>query len=123
MVMRRKKTLRTESRESTRLKKGDTVMVISGSCKGQTGTILRVLLDSNKALVEGINQRTRCVKSNPMAGVEGGLVSIEMPLHLSNLVYVDVATSKPSHLRMVLVDDGGLIRKERQPVVLSSCSK
>ena len=70
------------------IKKGDTVMVISGNAKGQQGRVLNVDSKKGKAIVEGINvvsKHARPTNDNP----KGGIVQKEAPIHISNLMVVD----------------------------------
>lgn len=70
-----------------KIKKGDTVKIIAGNNKGQQGKVLSVLVDENKAIVEGINlvhRHTKPSASNP----QGGIVKKEAPIHISNLMVV-----------------------------------
>ncbi len=95
------------------IRKGDTVMVRSGSHKGRTGEVLRILTDktdpnAEKVLVKGINVRTKHVKpsqSNP----QGGTVSLEMPIHISNVSPVD-KNGKPTRVRYRTNDNGSKVR-------------
>ena len=62
---------------------GDLVEVISGSDKGKSGKVLKVFVEDNKVLVSGVNVRSRHTK--PSAGSDGGIMSKELPVHLSNV--------------------------------------
>jgi large subunit ribosomal protein L24 len=91
------------------IRKGDTVLVIAGDDKGKKGKVLEVLLDKNRAVVEGINIVTKHTK--PSAGKpEGGLKKTEAALHVSNLKLVDPATDKPSRVGRKLNDKNKLQR-------------
>lgn len=71
-----------------KIKSGDTVKVIAGEHKGKEGKILKVLIDSNKAIVEGVNMVSKHEKpsaKNP----QGGITKKEAPLHVSNLMLVE----------------------------------
>ncbi len=71
-----------------KIKSGDTVKVIAGDHKGESGKVLRVLRDKNKAVVEGVNlvsKHTKPSASNP----QGGIVKKEAPIHISNIALVD----------------------------------
>lgn len=70
-----------------KIKKGDSVLVISGDNKGQQGLVKKVLTKEYKAILEGINMVKRHVK--PTAQVPGGIVEKEAPIHISNLMLVD----------------------------------
>lgn len=89
-------------RESKKFKKGDKVIVLSGNDRGNTGTILRILGD--KAIVQGVNIRTRHMKPTRQQG-KGSIVKIERPVHISNL-RVCTEESKPVKLK-VRVDEQG----------------
>ena len=70
------------------IKKGDTVVVISGNAKGQQGRVLDVDYKKEKAIVEGINvvsKHARPTNDNP----KGGIVKKEAPIHISNLMVID----------------------------------
>jgi large subunit ribosomal protein L24 len=77
------------------IKKGDTVMVIAGESKGQSGRIIRVIPKQNRAVVEGINMVYKHQKpsaTNP----QGGRIEMEAPLHISNLMLVDPKSGEPT---------------------------
>ena len=69
------------------IRKGDTVKVIAGDSRGQTGKVLAVMPTENRALVEGINMGTRHTKPN-QKNTQGGMVKKELSIHLSNLMLV-----------------------------------
>ncbi len=95
------------------IRKGDTVLVIAGDDKGKKGTVLEVLLDKNRAVVEGINIVTKHTK--PSAGKpEGGLKKTEAALHVSNLKLVDPATDKPTRIGRKLNDKNKLQRYSKK---------
>ncbi|MCP1994794.1 50S ribosomal protein L24 [Flavobacterium sp. HSC-61S13] len=76
-----------------KIKTGDTVRVIAGDHKGSEGTVLRVLREKNKAIVEGVNIISKHVKpsaSNP----QGGIVKREAAIHISNIALVDTKTKE-----------------------------
>lgn len=70
-----------------KIKKGDTVLVIAGKDKGVKGTVLSVLVESDKVLVEGVNRAKRHVKAGTTArgAVTGGILTQELPIHISNV--------------------------------------
>ncbi len=76
-----------------RIRKGDQVIVIAGKDKGRRGTVLRVDEDE-KVLVENINVAKKHQRPNPNAGVPGGIVEREMPLHASNVMLFNPAVNK-----------------------------
>lgn len=76
------------------VKKGDNVIVIAGDSKGQKGEVREVLTDKNKAIVSGVNLIKKHTKPNAKHP-QGGIIEIEAPIHLSNLMVID-ATGKPT---------------------------
>ena len=91
------------------IKKGDTVMVLTGNSKGKTGTVLRVLVKEQKAIVEGQNMVSKSQKpsaKNP----QGGIVKQEAPIHISNLNVVDPKTGKATRIGRKLNAEGKLVR-------------
>ena len=91
-----------------KLKKGDKVVVIAGKDKGKTGEITKVLVKENKVLVSGINMAKRQTK--PSQENAGGIVSKEMPIHISNVAFIDPKTSKPTRLGVKSDKDGHKVR-------------
>lgn len=79
------------------IKKGDTVMVISGKYRGETGEVLQVNPQSYRAIVEGINmvnKHTKPSQQNP----DGGIISQEAGIHISNLMVMDPKAKEPSRI-------------------------
>ena len=79
------------------IKKGDTVYVNAGEDKGKTGRVLKVLIEKNRAVVEGINMVTKATKPNAK-NPQGGLVKMEAPIHVSNLQLLDPKSGKPTRV-------------------------
>lgn len=90
------------------LKKGDEVMVIAGSDKGCTGTVVKIL-PNNKVIVSGIGVCKKHQKSQ--GGMDGGIIDIERPIDASNLSLFDEKTNKPSRVKFDLDKDGNKTRK------------
>ncbi len=80
------------------IKKGDTVMVIAGADKGKTGTVLRVLPDKERVIVEGINRVWKHVRPS-QKHPQGGRIQKDAPIHVSNVLPVDPATGKGTRVR------------------------
>lgn len=78
------------------IKKGDTVMVISGNAKGQQGRVLMVDRKKDKAIVEGVNMVSKHQRPNN-ENPQGGIVKKEAPIHISNLKVVD-GSGKPTRV-------------------------
>jgi large subunit ribosomal protein L24 len=71
-----------------KLKKGDTVKVISGEARGQQGKIITIDLKKSRAIVEGVNMISKSEKPNAK-NTNGGIVKKEGPIHISNLMFVE----------------------------------
>ncbi len=92
-----------------KIKKGDAVQVISGDDKGKKGKVLRILISNRKAVVEGINlvkKHRRQTSQNQT----GGIVSIEMPMSLSNLALLCKSCSRPAKVGFMVLKDGAKSR-------------
>ncbi|WP_126456443.1 50S ribosomal protein L24 [Sulfuriflexus mobilis] len=92
-----------------RIKKGDEVIVLTGKDKGRRGNVIRVMED-NRVLVENINMAKRHTKANPQAGIAGGIIEKEMPLHASNVGLYNPATGKADRIGFKVLDDGRKVR-------------
>jgi large subunit ribosomal protein L24 len=96
-----------------KIKKGDTVMVISGNSKGKSGRVLDVLKEKNRAIVEGVNiikKHSKPTQQNP----DGGIIKKEAPIHLSNLMLVDPKTSEPTRVGRKFNDKDKLVRYSKK---------
>lgn len=85
--------------------KGDRVRVVRGNYRELEGTVLEVLRDKDRVRVEGVNMRkrhTRPSQNNP----DGGIITFEAPIHISNVMLIDPATGEPSRVRIQIEDDG-----------------
>jgi len=79
------------------IKKNDTVYVLSGEDKGKTGKVLKVLVEKQRAIVEGVNFVKK--SSKPSAkNPQGGIEKIEAPIHVSNLSLIDPKSGKPTRV-------------------------
>ena len=92
-----------------KVRKGDDVIVIAGKDKGRRGTVLRVL-DNGKLMVEGVNMVKKHQKPNPTKGVSGGIMEIEAPLQLSNVMLFNPSTAKGDRVGFRTLDDGPKVR-------------
>jgi len=95
------------------IKKGDTVVVITGESKGQKGRVLEVDRDKNRALVEGVNMVSKHTKPNAKSP-QGGILKKEAPVHVSNLMLVDPASGKPARVGRRLNDKNKLVRYSKK---------
>lgn len=84
------------------IKKGDSVVVISGAQKGKEGEVIKVFPKENRAILQGVNLVKKHVKSTNE--VEGGIKEIEAPIHISNLMLKDPKTGEPTRIGRKLVD-------------------
>ena len=91
------------------IKKGDTVYVNAGEDKGKTGRVLKVLIEKNRAVVEGTNMVTKATKPNAK-NPQGGLVKMEAPIHVSNLQLLDPKSGKPTRVGYKVNEDGKKVR-------------
>jgi large subunit ribosomal protein L24 len=95
------------------IRKGDTVMVITGESKGQKGRVLEIDRDKNRAIVEGVNTVSKHTKPNAKSP-QGGILKKESPIHLSNLMLVDPASGKPTRIGRRLNDKNKLVRYSKK---------
>ena len=100
----------TSERIKMRLRKGDTVQVISGKDKGKTGEVLRTLPYENRVVVQGVNLRTRHVKPT-QEGESGRIVTEEASLHASNVMLYSTSQKVASRVEMVTEKDGSKKRR------------
>ena len=87
------------------IKKNDTVVVLAGEDKGKTGKVLKVLVEKNRALVEGVNMVSKSTKPSAQ-NPQGGIVKQEAPIHISNLSLVDPKSGKATRVGIKVTEDG-----------------
>ena len=92
---------------AAKIRKGDKVMVLNGRDKGRTGEVFEVRPDENVALVRGVNMVKRHQKQTQ--NQEGGIVSKEAPIHLSNIAYLG-KDGKPTRVGFKIHADGKKVR-------------
>ncbi len=97
---------------AARIKKGDRVVVLTGKDEGKKGDVLRVFPKDSRALVQGVNMAKRHQRQT--AEAEGGIISKEMPLHLSNLALEDPKDGKPTRVGFKTLEDGRKVRFARR---------
>ena len=93
---------------AAKIKKGDKVVVLAGRDKGRTGEVIAVHPAHGRALVRGVNVVKRHQKQTPQQ--EGGIVSKEAPIHLSNIAIADPKDGKPTRVGFKIQPDGKKIR-------------
>lgn len=100
--------------EKLTVKKGDKVRVIAGkdkhSEKGRSGRVLSVDPKKSRVIVEGVNIVKKHQKPNPNAGVQGGIIEKEMPLHASNVMLFNPVTKKGDRVGVKVLEDGRKVR-------------
>ena len=79
------------------LKKDDNVIVIAGADKGKTGKVLKVLVDENRAIVEGVHMVSKSMKPSAQ-NPPGGIIKQEAPIHISNLSLIDPKSGKATRV-------------------------
>jgi large subunit ribosomal protein L24 len=95
-----------------KIKKGDSVVVISGRDKGKTGEVLRVLPAEERVVVQGVNVVRR--HTRPRMGDPGGIVEKELAIHISNVAHIDPQSSRPTRIGYKYLDDGRKVRIARR---------
>jgi large subunit ribosomal protein L24 len=93
---------------AAKIKKGDKVVVTTGRDKGRTGEVVQVMPKEERALVRGVNMVKRHQRQS--MNQEGGIISKEAPVHLSNLAYADPKDGKPTRVGFKVLDDGRKVR-------------
>jgi len=96
---------------AAKIKKGDKVIVLTGRDKGRSGEVVEVRPDEARALVRGVNMVKRHQRQS--AQQEGGIISKESPIHLSNLALADPKDGKPTRVGFKFVGEGQERRKVR----------
>ena len=94
-----------------KVKRGDTVVVISGKEKGKRGEVQQVLPKENRVVVEGVNERTR--HAPPSQNNQQGLYTFDAPIHASNVMVVD-STGEPTRVGYRFTDSGEKLRVSRK---------
>ena len=107
-----------QAMRKSRLKKGDTVIVITGRERGKTGKVLRLDIQQGQLVVEKLNMIKRHTK--PSAKVkQGGIIEREAPISISNVMYVCPITRKPTRLGVKMLEGGrrGRFSKKAKEVI------
>lgn len=94
---------------TSKIRKGDEVIVLAGRDKDKRGTVLRVMPDG-RALVNDVNIVKKHVKPNPNKGETGGIIEKEAPIHLSNLALFNPNTKKADRVGIRFLEDGSKVR-------------
>jgi large subunit ribosomal protein L24 len=93
-----------------KVRKNDTVVVISGKDRGKRGRVIEVHPKEGRVRIEGVNRVKRHTKPNPQRNVKGGIVEREDPIHVSNVALIDPKTDKATRVGMKVLANGSRIR-------------
>ena len=93
---------------AAKIKKGDRVIVTTGRDKGKRGEVRQVMPTEGRAIVAGVNLVRRHTRQTPQT--EGGIITKESTIHLSNLAILDPKTGKPTRVGFKILDDGRKVR-------------
>ncbi len=99
--------------KKSHVKKGDTVVVISGNSRGSEGKVLEVVREKDRAIVEGVNMVSKHTKPNAKHP-QGGIIKQEASIHVSNLMLKDPKTGKPTRIGRKLDSNGKLVRYSKK---------
>jgi large subunit ribosomal protein L24 len=91
---------------------GDTVVINTGKDKGKQGTVIRILAEKNRVVVEGINMRTRHIKKTAQSA--GQRISYEASIHISNVQLIDPKSKKPTRIGYKVDEKGNKVRFARK---------
>jgi large subunit ribosomal protein L24 len=90
---------------AAKIKKGDTVIVLTGKDKGRKGEVIKAFPEENRVLVSGVNIKARHTKPS-QADPQGGIKRNEAPIHVSNVAHVDPTSGKPTRVGFKTTTDG-----------------
>ena len=93
---------------AARIRKGDNVIVLAGKDKGKKGSVLRVVQDGERVVVQGVNLVKRHTRPRP--GEPGGIVEKEAALHCSNVAHVDPKSGGPTRVGFRILENGRKVR-------------
>lgn len=98
---------------AAKIKKGDTVIVIAGKDKGKIGEVLRVVDSGKRFVVEGANIVKKHMKPNPQVQQEGGILSKEASIHVSNIMILNPVSKKGDRVKFTFINKDGKSKKVR----------
>ena len=96
-----------------RIKKDDQIIVVVGKDKGKTGKVLKVFPKQNRVRVENINVVKKAQRPTQQ-NQQGGMVDIEVPIHISNVMLIDKKSNKPTRLGVSILKDGSRVRVSKR---------
>ena len=92
-----------------KIRKGDDVIILAGKDKGKRGTIVKII-NNDYAQVQGVNTFKKHQKPNPSTGATGGIVAVEMPIHLSNIAIYNFSTKKQDRAGFSIDSENNKVR-------------
>lgn len=93
-----------------KIKKGDTVEVVTGKDAGKRGRVLKVDPPRDRVVIEGVNMIKRHTRPNPQKRIQGGIVEREAPVHVSNVMLVSPDSGQRTRVGFKILDDGRKVR-------------
>jgi large subunit ribosomal protein L24 len=102
-----------EKKIKLKIRKGDLVKVIAGDSKGQQGKVTEIVIEKNRAVIEGVNMISKHTKPNA-ANPNGGIIKQEAAIHISNLALVDPKTGETTRVGRKKNDAGKLVRVSKK---------
>jgi large subunit ribosomal protein L24 len=96
-----------------KIRKGDTVEVISGKDAGKRGRVLVVDPGRQRVVIEGVHMIKRHTRPNPQRRIQGGIVEREAPIHVSNVMVISPDSGKPTRIGYKILEDGRKVRVSR----------
>ncbi len=93
---------------AAKIRKGDTVVVLTGRDKGRSGEVLKVLPSESRVLVDGVNMVKKHKRPSPASA--GGIETLAAPIHISNVAHKDPQSGKPTRIGFRTLDDGRKVR-------------
>ncbi|MDG4866870.1 50S ribosomal protein L24 [Guyparkeria sp. 1SP6A2] len=93
-----------------KIRQGDDVVVVAGKDKGRRGTVLRVVGEGARVVVEGVNMIKKHQKPNPMIGQTGGIIEMEKSIDISNVMLFNPASEKGDRVGFKTLEDGRKVR-------------
>lgn len=107
--MPRLKKIKLSHNNKLHVKKDDTVIVITGKDKGKKGRVIAAYPRENRVLVEGVNMVKKHAKPS-QANPQGGILTQEAPIHVSNVMLIDPKTGAPTRIGYKVLEDGRKVR-------------
>ncbi|MCA1584712.1 MAG: 50S ribosomal protein L24 [Acidobacteria bacterium] len=96
------------------MRKNDQVVVRTGKDRGKRGRVLKVIADTNRLVIEGVNLIKRHTRPNPQKNIKGGIIERESSIHASNVMLLDPETNKPTRVGRKVQSDGRKVRIGRK---------